>query len=77
MKYEKRTETGIVLYLTNSIAESVLKNNPERKSHKQKHEYHGFGIESIRRIMDKYSDTYEYWEEAYFCQKIYLRNEQI
>lgn len=67
-------ETGMVLYLTNSISESVLKDNPELKSHKQEHEQHGFGIESIRRIVGKYSGTYEYWEEdAYFCQKIYLK----
>lgn len=72
----RNMETGIVLYLTNSISESVLKNNPKLKSHKPEHGYHGFGIESIRRIVDKYSGTYEYWEEdAYFCQKIYLKNE--
>lgn len=65
--------------LENSIGESVLENNPEFVSHKKVKERHGFGLESIRRIVKEYDGMYEYWEEkkgegSIFCQWIYLGN---
>lgn len=65
--------TGMEIYLTNSIAESVLKNNAELRSYKKERMRHGFGMESIRNIVKKYSGIYECWEEdTYFCQRIFL-----
>ena len=68
---------GLEIYLENSIGESVLENNPQLTSCKQEKEQHGFGMESIFRIVEKHEGTYEYWEEAgeagnKFCQRIYL-----
>lgn len=64
--------------LENSIGESVLKDNEKLVSHKQEKERHGFGMESIGRIVEEYDGTYKYWEERKgegnrFCQCIYLR----
>lgn len=68
---------GLEIYLENSIRESVLEKNPRFVSHKREQERHGFGMESIYRIVEEYEGTYEYWEEqdeesGRFCQRIYL-----
>lgn len=69
---------GLEICLENSIGESVLENNPKFVSHKQDRERHGFGMESICRIVEEYDGSYEYWEEkkeeeSKFCQRICLR----
>lgn len=69
---------GVEIYLENSIGESVLENNPKFVSHKREKEKHGFGMESIFRIVKQYEGTYESREEAEgeenrFCQYIYLK----
>ena len=68
---------GLEIYLENSIGESVLEKNPRFVSHKREKERHGFGMESIYRIVEEHEGTYEYWEEkdeenGRFCQRIYL-----
>lgn len=67
---------GLEIYLENSIGESVLEKNPRFASRKQEKERHGFGMESICRIVEECEGTYEYWEEKKedrrFCQRIYL-----
>ena len=68
---------GLEIYLENSIRESVLEKNPRFVSHKREKECHGFGMESICRIVEEHEGTYEYWEEkdeesGRFCQRIYL-----
>lgn len=68
---------GLEIYLENSIGESVLEKNPQFASHKREQERHGFGMESICRIVEEYEGIYEYWEEKKeednrFCQRIYL-----
>lgn len=68
---------GLEIYLENSIGESVLEKNPRFVSHKRDKERHGFGMESIYRIVEEHEGTYEYWEEkdeenGRFCQRIYL-----
>ncbi|MBD5540317.1 MAG: ATP-binding protein [Lachnospiraceae bacterium] len=68
---------GLEIYLENSIGESVLEKNPRFVSHKREKERHGFGMESICRIVEEHEGTYEYWEEkdeenGRFCQRIYL-----
>lgn len=66
-------EDGVEIYLENSIEESVVEQNPKLISHKKEKERHGFGMESIHRIVEEYQGTYEYWEEEKrFCQSIYL-----
>lgn len=68
---------GLEIYLENSIGESVLENNPRFTSHKKEKERHGFGMESIYRIVEEHKGIYEFWEESKdtdhrFCQRIYL-----
>ena len=64
---------GLEIHQENSIGESVLKNNQRLKSRKEEKERHGFGMESIYRIIEENEGTYECWEEmGRFCQRIYL-----
>lgn len=66
-------DDGLEIYLENSIAESVMAHNPKLISRKKEKERHGFGMESIYRVVEKYEGTYEFWEEEKrFCQSIYL-----
>lgn len=72
---------GLEIYLENSIGESVLENNPRFTSRKKEKERHGFGMESIYRIVEEYKGTYEFWEESKdtdyrFCQRICLNDIQ-
>lgn len=63
--------------LENSIAESVLKKNPELKSRKADRERHGFGMETINSIINKYQGKFICGEEdGRFIQEIYLRHRQ-
>lgn len=70
-------DTGLEIYLENSIEESVMAHNPKLTSCKPEKEKHGFGMESIYHIVEEYEGTYEYWEEEKaFCQRIYLSYKQ-
>lgn len=58
----------------NSIAESVLLNNPDLKTDKQNKSEHGFGIKSIRQIADKYDGSIEFNEEnGVFIAEVWLK----
>ena len=59
----------------NSIAQSVLLNNPDLKTDKQNKSEHGFGIKSIKQIADKYDGSIEFKEEnGIFIAEIWLKN---
>lgn len=65
------SEGKLEIQLENSIAASVLENNPEMKSAKRKVFQHGFGMENISEIVNKYHGSYERWEEdKMFFQRI-------
>ena len=69
----EREETEI--YTENTIAGSVLKANPGLVSGKKNKERHGFGLETIREIVEKYQGEYGFWEEeGRFIQRIVLRS---
>lgn len=74
-----RKENGIVEIETeNTIKESILKTNPEMKSTKNEKSRHGFGMETIRRIVEVYKGEYYCLEEQedrflWFIQSICLR----
>ena len=74
-----RKENGVVEIETeNTIKESVLGTNSEMKSTKPGKERHGFGMESIRKIIRLYHGEYTCWEELedhvlWFTQSIRLR----
>ena len=69
----KREHEGIAIEVGNNIRESVISSNPYLKSHKKESMRHGFGMGSIREIVEKYHGEYSYWEEDnWFMQKIFL-----
>ena len=70
-------DEGVEIYIENSIGESVMAHNPRLISRKKEKERHGFGMESIYRIVEKYEGAYEFWEEEKrFCQSIFLNYKQ-
>ncbi len=65
-----KTEIEVI----NSICGSVIKENPWMQSQKKNRSEHGFGMKSIREIVEKYHGEYVYAEEGnLFIQKIILR----
>lgn len=70
---ERKGETE--LELLNSIGHSVFLENPDLKSGKKDREHHGFGMDSIRRLIEKYDGEYGCREEEdYFIQTIILKH---
>lgn len=51
------------ILISNPISESVLKSNPSLITTKEKNASHGFGLKSIRSIVDKYSGIFDTYEE--------------
>ena len=57
----------------NTIAASVLKDNPKLHTSKRDHHRHGYGVQSIRRIVEKHNGLIEFYEdEGFFCVHIAL-----
>lgn len=57
----------------NSIAESVLLNNPDLKTDKKNKSEHGFGVKSIKQIAKKYNGSIEFKEESgMFIAEVWL-----
>ena len=62
------------IFMENTISGSVMKDNPNLESRKPEKRHHGFGMESIHRIVGKYHGHYSYREESgRFIQEIELR----
>ncbi|EEQ59823.1 hypothetical protein CBFG_03533 [Clostridiales bacterium 1_7_47FAA] len=70
-----REEEGTTeIFMENTISGSVIMDNPNLESRKPEDRYHGFGMETIRGIVDKYQGCYSYREETgRFIQEINLR----
>ncbi|MDE7179258.1 MAG: GHKL domain-containing protein [Lachnospiraceae bacterium] len=63
------------IIVKNSIKESVLAKNPDLKTDKENKTTHGFGIMSIRKIVEKYKGSVEFKEEDHtFIVEIWLEN---
>lgn len=61
--------------LENSVQESVLRENPDLQCKKAHEEKHGFGMETIYMLVEKYHGDYCCWEEEdRFIQEIYLKH---
>ncbi|MBQ3183754.1 MAG: GHKL domain-containing protein [Clostridia bacterium] len=57
----------------NSIAAPVLKDNPKLHTTKRDHHIHGYGVQSIRRIVAKHGGMVEFYEEdGMFCVHVAL-----
>ena len=60
----RRDGDVIEIEMDNTAQESVLKKNPLLQTSKREKEKHGFGMESIREIVERYHGSYELWEEG-------------
>lgn len=75
-----RKENGVVeIEAENTIKQSVFSTNPEMVSTKKDSHRHGFGLDTIRKIVEIYDGQYSFWEDQgedslWFVQSIYLIN---
>ncbi len=62
----------LIITVSNSILQSVLRNNSDLKTTKNETSSHGFGIKSIRAIAKKYDGLVDFYEEniTFFCRVI-------
>ncbi len=60
------------ILMMNSIDESVLENNKELSTTKEDKEKHGFGVKSIKLLVEKYDGIIQYFEENgyFYCDII-------
>ena len=63
----------LIIFTSNSINSSVLKNNANLETSKTNKELHGIGIKSIKSIVDRYNGMIQFYEEENeFCCHIML-----
>lgn len=62
----------LMITVSNSISQSVLSSNPKLKTTKNQTEQHGFGVKTIRSIVQKYNGSADFYEEdlTFFCRVI-------
>lgn len=58
--------------ISNSIRESVLAGNPKLNTTKEDKEMHGFGLKSVRQIVEKYDGVYSVSEEGGVLTQVIL-----
>lgn len=64
--------------IDNTIQDSVMELNPSFKTSKTEKEKHGFGMETIQRIVNDYQGSYFIWEEGKrLLQRITLKIREI
>lgn len=68
----------MIFTASNSISKSVLNSNPELNTTKDKHELHGFGVQTIKTIADKYDGNVDFYEEnlIFFCRVLLCKQYQ-
>lgn len=68
----------LVFTVSNSISKSVLNSNPKLKTVKEKPELHGFGVQTIKTIADKYDGNVDFYEEdlVFFCHVLLCKQYQ-
>ncbi len=54
----------VIILVKNSIPCSVLKCNPKLSSTKSTPEEHGFGVKTIKSIVEKYNGKVDFYEEG-------------
>lgn len=73
----KRKKSLTYITVRNSIAGSVLDENPKLKTSKKDKSAHGYGIRSIKNIAEKYNGSVDFLEEnGYFSTEIWLELEK-
>ena len=53
-------EQAMVIKISNTTEENVLKNNPEMNTTKKDNSYHGYGIKNVSELVKKNNGTIEY-----------------
>lgn len=57
----------------NQISESVLASNPDLISTKEEKSQHGFGIGTIKLLVEQYGGMLDFYEEdSFFCVKVFI-----
>lgn len=73
----KKKKSLTYITVKNSIACSVLDENPKLKTSKKDKSAHGYGIRSIKNIVNKYNGSVDFWEEdSCFVSEIWLELEK-
>ena len=57
-------EKDVEIFINNSVDSAVLKKNPELKTTKKNKDGHGNGIESVKKIVEKYDGLIQFSESA-------------
>lgn len=66
------------IQIMNSIKGSVLKQNPRLETTKIDKSRHGFGIQNVKSIVQKWNGSIEFYEQNhYFCCQIIVKRENI
>lgn len=64
----------VEILLLNSVLLGSIEKNPTLETTKKDKIYHGYGLKSVKKIIEKYDGIYQYKEEnGKFIQKIYLK----
>ena len=72
-----QNKSYLVIRISNSIRESVLKNNPGFQTTKYRKHMHGIGLRTVRRIAAKYQDMFRIKEEdGKFVVELWLVNRE-
>ena len=53
-------EQAMVIKISNTTEENVLKNNPEMNTTQKDNSYHGYGIRNVSELVKKNNGTIEY-----------------
>lgn len=75
LSLEIKFEDGYYLFIVrNTIAYSVLSENPDLKTSKEDTLHHGFGIKILKEISEKYNGSCHFFEDDdQFCCRIQLK----
>ena len=69
-------DTCLYFEFYNSTKENVMQTNPQLKTTKTEKAVHGYGIENVREIVEKYHGTIEYRSEGDFlfvCKTVLIK----
>lgn len=70
-----KLEDEIIIVIRNTVDKNILEDNPELRTSKSDKKMHGFGISSVRKVLEKYNGTLTYeLENDVFVTKVLIKN---
>lgn len=73
-----RVKAYLQIQVSNSVIEDVLKTNPEMKTRKRDKEFHGMGLKTVHKIVEKNEGIYQvYGDDHTFTTKVLLLDQQM